>query len=211
MSLPVMHTAAGYVVSRIGARGRSSFDIVSAVICMILGNAPDLDFIPGVLFGEAAKYHRGVTHSFAAALFTAAIVSLCVLLWRKRDFFINTAIFFSAYSTHIFLDWFGSGPKGVYVFWPFIDKPFFGPFADPGADPVHPLDTAGGLSEFFQALATRDCAAALCSEFAVVFIVWTLWTAGTGSRSREHFPLVFIRCTAALLFLGAAMAAHTHG
>lgn len=206
MSLPILHSAAGYAFYKAGRKNNLRPDFVAAALCVFLANAPDLDFIPGILFNEASRFHRGVSHSFLAAALTGAAVSALLWLRRKKDFFTNAFLFFAAYSSHLILDVWGSASKGVYIFWPIIDRPFYGPFMQEPVAPAHPLDTALGFHEFISALLTRECLETLFFELAVVFIFWSLMTAaGFTEKKREHIPLSFIRCAAALVFWSAAI------
>jgi inner membrane protein len=85
----------------------------------IAATAADLDFIPGIIIGDANRYHHGVTHSIGASLIGAFIFSLLFRL--NRDFTGRFLIFSSLFLSHIFLDYFSSDtrfPYGVPLFWP---------------------------------------------------------------------------------------------
>src|SRR5579883_2594427 len=74
MALPVGHAAAGYLAYeavRPAGRHRAGW----LATALLLANAPDLDYLPGLLVGHPDAWHRGVTHSLAAALAVAAGVT----------------------------------------------------------------------------------------------------------------------------------------
>jgi membrane-bound metal-dependent hydrolase YbcI (DUF457 family) len=81
MALCLTHAAAGYLVYE-AARpaGRHRFGLLATAV--VLANAPDLDFVPGLLTGVPGAFHRGPTHSIAAALLVA--FAAAVLAWCRR-------------------------------------------------------------------------------------------------------------------------------
>ena len=115
MASPLGHGLIGLIIARtqrttsqLGSRYFAwyAFAILSA-------NAPDLDFLPGLLLDEPFRYHRGPVHSLAAAF---AFGGLVYILARRRMSQARTlaALGFSCYSSHLLLDL-----PGVPLFWPF--------------------------------------------------------------------------------------------
>lgn len=85
--------------------------------------AADLDFVPGLLIGEANRYHHGITHSMGASVLAALFFS--ILFRIDNDFGKRTFIFLSLFLSHIFLDYFSmdtSLPYGVPLFWPISER-----------------------------------------------------------------------------------------
>ena len=73
MCSPLGHALAGAVIYYGCQRaGMPVPSIASACMAAIL---PDLDFIPGLLVGNANKYHRGFTHSLAGVMIAALILT----------------------------------------------------------------------------------------------------------------------------------------
>lgn len=70
------------------------------VVGALLGASPDLDFLPGLLIGDAARFHHGVSHSLALALVVACLAWLVAS--RDRGPWALSAG--SAYASHLLLD-----------------------------------------------------------------------------------------------------------
>lgn len=91
---------------------------------MVVSLAPDLDFIPGLLTGDAGRYHQGVSHSVTFAL-AAAALGAAVLALRRHPFGASFAVLFAAYGSHLVLDLLGGTdsrpPLGMPLLWPFTD------------------------------------------------------------------------------------------
>jgi membrane-bound metal-dependent hydrolase YbcI (DUF457 family) len=80
MALCFTHTAAGYLayeITRPADRHRPGL-LLAAVG---LANAPDLDFLPGLLVGQPGAYHRGVTHTLAAVVLAALVAAVVARQW----------------------------------------------------------------------------------------------------------------------------------
>jgi inner membrane protein len=98
---------------------------------MFLAVAPDLDFLPGVLQGQPALYHQGLSHSLAFAL----AVSLLGALALRRGacgLLATWGILFAAYGSHLLIDLFGPDqrlPYGIPLFWPLSDGTYLSPIS----------------------------------------------------------------------------------
>lgn len=131
MASPVAHSIAGFWTFLL-LTARSRTRLITAcrrylpqlALLVLLANLPDVDFLFGL--GSAVKanaLHHGFTHSFAAAAFVALAVS-CV--WRiAGSFWRSAALYFLAYSSHLFIDlctgtklgWNDTG-SDIPLFWP---------------------------------------------------------------------------------------------
>lgn len=128
MATPIGHSLAGYAVhtffDRQGDVGRRNW-IWLAVFMAI---APDLDFVPGFLAGTPALYHQGVSHSLGFAL---AVSLGAAAICAKRNYFLPVlALCFSAYLSHLVIDFFGPDgrlPYGQPLFWPVSTEHFISP------------------------------------------------------------------------------------
>jgi inner membrane protein len=129
MATPVGHYLLGLSITQILSRDpaqRRQGLWLATIACL-----PDLDLIPGLFVAELAPFHRGASHSFAAA----AIFSVGVLLllkWRTGklvpDFFLLS---FVLYSSHAVLDFFTldpGEPRGVPLFWPWSLETYQSPW-----------------------------------------------------------------------------------
>jgi inner membrane protein len=120
MPSPVAHALAG--VALYEARRDRRRSLVLLAVLVIASGLPDLDFLPGMLVGNADLYHHGPSHSLFAGLLVAALAGTLVA-WRggaalgKR---IGLAVFLG-YGLHVVLDMFcidTRPPFGVPLFWP---------------------------------------------------------------------------------------------
>lgn len=68
MPFPIIHSFAGYSIYQLPAKSNSDPSWKLLVLSIFLANLADLDFLPGVLSGNALRFHRHLTHSLAACL-----------------------------------------------------------------------------------------------------------------------------------------------
>ena len=121
MPSPVGHSLAGLIAYQIAPKidGLARRQVIAWYI--LAANAPDLDFIPGLMVGDPNRFHRGVSHSSGLALLFAIGVSLILRrrqgVWRWTQFL----VFLGLYLSHLILDYLSedhSPPYGVPWFWP---------------------------------------------------------------------------------------------
>ncbi|MFN2432655.1 MAG: metal-dependent hydrolase [Gemmatimonadota bacterium] len=124
MATPIGHSLAGAAVYAFSGRPVRPPRRDLLVACVILANAPDLDFLPGLLAGDPGRYHQGVTHSLVAAP-AAAAIGAAFLAWRGVSLRTGFVLLAFAYVSHLALDFFGGSdsnpPFGVPLLWPFSD------------------------------------------------------------------------------------------
>jgi inner membrane protein len=129
MATPLGHSLAGYAVaSRSGTfDGRSSYFLI--ILCVFMANAPDLDFLPGIVAGHPALFHQGITHSvlFGCIVSLGAAVVCAYGGWPfLRIFYL--CLF--SYLSHLVMDFFGPDgrpPYGIPLLWPMSDTYFISP------------------------------------------------------------------------------------
>lgn len=194
MSLPVLHSFAGFGLCKTLQAGKKEADKWSLIIfCMIMANAPDLDFIPGVLVHDAASFHRGPSHSFAGAFLGGAIAGLLFAAWKKLPKIQTVFVSVSCYLSHILLDLTGQSPKGLQILWPFSTHRFHGPFTDFSIDlSQSPLDQATGFWSFAQAFFSGSCMHTMLMELAIVFACWFASSIVTNRKQQAAVPAEFI-------------------
>ena len=79
MALCLAHATAGYLAyEALRPSGPHRPALLAGAVLM--ANAPDLDFLPGILVGAPAAYHRGVTHT-AGALVVVSVAAWVVALY----------------------------------------------------------------------------------------------------------------------------------
>ncbi len=126
MPFPVVHAVAGYTVYQISKKQGDALNWKLALYCMVMGNFADLDFIPGLMIGQATRFHHGITHSFGFALIAGLAAAFLIKFFKKKDplkAFLVTSV---AYASHVFLDIVNGAWKPMPVFWPLTNKTFFG-------------------------------------------------------------------------------------
>lgn len=130
MPTPLGHSLAGYVVNAYTFKTLRIPEFKTLIIFIFAANAPDLDFIPGLLIGKPNLFHHGVTHSVGAALIFSGLLSLSFCNKTDRKFGKYFLIFFTLYSSHLLLDYLafdGRPPFGIPIFWPLNDNYFIFP------------------------------------------------------------------------------------
>jgi membrane-bound metal-dependent hydrolase YbcI (DUF457 family) len=135
MALCFAHTAAGYLayeVARPADRHRPRL-LLAAVG---LANAPDVDFLPGMLVGQPGAYHRGVTHTLAALALAALVAVVVARRWapsRSRPFrtpWTAGAWVAAVWASHLLLDLVTTdvvAPHGGRFLWPLSSAYYIAP------------------------------------------------------------------------------------
>lgn len=120
MSSPVAHTLLGYACVRRPAASNGLRGLGLLVATLLLANAPDLDFVPGLFEGHARAYHRGWTHSLAATVL-AGVAGGAVLRRWLGSFRTGFMVALLLYGSHVVLDTLTPDTRdeaGVPLFWP---------------------------------------------------------------------------------------------
>jgi inner membrane protein len=158
MCSPVGHALAAWAVVRVAGRrpgaappaagARTGFRLAAAAALSV---APDLDFLPGLLAGDANRFHHGPTHSLA---FCAA-AALAAAGWaraRGRNPLSAGVLALAVLGSHLALDFFSAdraAPYGMPLLWPLSGAHFLSPVT---VFPDVVRSAAGG--EFFGSLLT---------------------------------------------------------
>ncbi len=120
MATPLGHAAAGVLAGACLARKRPLLGPwADLALFAALAQAPDLDFIPGLLIGRPDAFHHGISHSLGFALLAGA---LC-FAWgaRRGDARRWGLIAFAIYFLQVLLDALTLDtrpPVGVPLWWP---------------------------------------------------------------------------------------------
>lgn len=121
MPLPFAHSLMGYTIAEGASLRLTKSYWLDVLILMLLANLPDIDFLPGYLVGKPNLYHHYQTHSLGFAAIVATLGGL--FYWRRRGrFWPYFLLFFTAVSSHLFLDLLtvdSAPPYGMTLFWPF--------------------------------------------------------------------------------------------
>jgi inner membrane protein len=136
MPLPVAHSLAGGAIYASGDADGGLFTWKRLLLALFIANAPDLDFLPGLLMGEPNRFHHGPTHSLGMVVIVAALAAGVAALgarWPVRGRIearavAGTALMVGAlWLSHVLLDAFTEdllGPFGVPLLWPLSDRYF---------------------------------------------------------------------------------------
>jgi inner membrane protein len=151
MPTPIAHGLAG--VALYHARPDRRRQLVLLAVLVFAALAPDLDFIPGMVRGNADLYHHGPSHSLPVGLALGVVVGLLVGWRRGRATGRQVGLAVAAgYASHVVLDMFcvdTRPPFGVPLVWPFWDGYLASPvelFLDIHRD----RDTAAFFGSLFQ-------------------------------------------------------------
>lgn len=136
MPSPVGHTLIGLAVAVPALVPRGSWATVLRGIvakwplllgAVVLANAPDFDYLPGILAGDLNAYHHYYTHTMGWAVLVAAGLWMVQLArdadrgWRL-DLLL---LLFLLLSSHLLADWLtddGRPPYGIMAWWPLDDR-----------------------------------------------------------------------------------------
>lgn len=143
MPSPVGHSLVGYLVAR-QVFGTNRLLCRPALICVAVGNLPDLDFIPGALAGQPNLYHHAVSHSIGFGLLACGLLAMFFAGTMGLRRLACFALFFVLYGSHLFLDYLsasGREPFGIPAFWPLSGRYFISPI------PVLPGVAHSGLHD----------------------------------------------------------------
>ena len=131
MPSPIGHSLVGLTVHLATSRQDQSFCWRRMALCVFAANAPDLDFIPGLLAGEPDRFHHGASHSLGFALVFAILISLFLrgmkIDWVRSPFLILLGL----YSSHLALDYLSidtAPPYGLPLLWPATHKYYIAAF-----------------------------------------------------------------------------------
>jgi membrane-bound metal-dependent hydrolase YbcI (DUF457 family) len=189
MPSPIGHSLAGIAVFGLGrtsrrrgpqgrrARRRAQLAQLLVFLAVVFAaNAPDLDFVPGLLVGDADRYHHGPAHSLGAALLFAVAATLAARIWSPRSALRIGILLGLAFCSHLLLDMLSVDlrpPRGVPLLWPLSAQYIALPlelFKD-----IH-RDTAAG--NFFLSLLVKHNAYSVLWELVVMGLVLALGRCG---------------------------------
>lgn len=127
MPSPVGHCLAGYIIYRVTTKSVGISRWRSIAVYLLAANAPDFDFIPGLLAGDLSLFHHGPSHSIGFSILFGVLSSL-FFSRRLQAFFAG----FSLYLSHVLADYLvqdPSLPQGVPLLWPLDSDYYMAPFA----------------------------------------------------------------------------------
>jgi hypothetical protein len=170
---PVGHILAGTAVYLV-ATTREPRSRVALMVTLLGSILPDFDFLPGILIGEPAVFHHGISHSSTFAVVFGVLIFFFLRRFKEVTTAARTAVVAAlAYTSHVILDLVSvsEGARGIPILWPLSNERFainlnlFGHFHH------------DGLNDGIWSVVGWDNVPALLSELFVVGIpvLFLLW------------------------------------
>jgi hypothetical protein len=123
MPSPFAHLTAGYLIYRTSNQnpplnlGRRWFLPFQLVVLAGLSVLPDIDTLPGLIYGDMHGFHNNTTHSLVTGLIVALVFSVLLSKLFKTSFSSWFPPALASYELHVLMDFFTS-ERGVKLFWP---------------------------------------------------------------------------------------------
>lgn len=131
MATSIGHSLLGMALATLSGKPLKPGNWPWYLFAVIAANAPDLDFIPGLMVGEANRYHQLASHSLGAAFAFGVLVEALARLVpdapRMPGLWATVL-----YASHLLLDCLtldARAPYGIPALWPFSDRHFTAPFS----------------------------------------------------------------------------------
>lgn len=105
---------------------------VELFICLILANAPDVDFLFGVFSGNLNRYHQLATHTLGWILAAALLIWIYGAFALKNRPGLAFWFVFLLLAGHLIIDIFTADtmpPYGIMFAWPFSDRCWHSPLS----------------------------------------------------------------------------------
>lgn len=133
MPSPIAHGATSYLIYRAFApklaeeNGPNPWSRRRVLIFVLaLTFLPDIDIIPGLLFGDLRGFHNNIANSLFVGISVAFVVGLVLKIVGRQAYRIWFAVALLSYWLHVFMD-FLSADRGVMMLWPFTSSRFVTP------------------------------------------------------------------------------------
>jgi membrane-bound metal-dependent hydrolase YbcI (DUF457 family) len=173
MALCLAHAAAGYLAYE-ALRPAGRHDVALLATAVVAANLPDADFLPGLAIGHATAFHRGATHTLAAAFVATALTWVIARRGRAMRPVALACVVAAAYSSHLLLDWMtvdAVPPPGIQLFWPFSEAWVHAPWSVLGEIIVDSRSRVGFVESLFTPAALQAWAREVGGAVAVVALV----------------------------------------
>jgi membrane-bound metal-dependent hydrolase YbcI (DUF457 family) len=171
MASPLGHSLISFILARTErTRLQAGNRFAWYAFAILAGNAPDLDFLPGLLLDEPFRFHRGATHSLVAACAFGGIVYFLARRMTPRAGAL-ALLGFSCYSSHLVLDL-----PAVPLCWPFFSS--HAAIALPSIGEAINWERAGSTANFIEVLFSMAFVQTMVVEALVLLpallAVWAL-------------------------------------
>ena len=102
------------------------------LFCVLLANAPDLDYFFGIFRGNVNYYHQTVTHTLVWVGVTALTIWAYGRFRDRQASWLSLGLLLALLGSHLLTDWLTvdhSPPIGFMLAWPFSDHFYHAAFA----------------------------------------------------------------------------------
>jgi membrane-bound metal-dependent hydrolase YbcI (DUF457 family) len=124
MPSPFAHITAGYFIYRavkdkLPENSTSRLWLLPTKLLVFTGLSilPDIDTLPGLIYGDMHGFHNNYTHSLVSGLIVALVFSVLLSKLFKTSFRSWFPAALASYELHVLMDYFTS-ERGVKLFWP---------------------------------------------------------------------------------------------
>ena len=127
MATPIGHSFAGWAAIKLFDPGVQDDHLKLLLVSVFMANAPDFDFLPGILLGTPALFHQGITHSLGLAIAASLVVATFFQVRHSWHFPKIFGVCLISYTSHLLLDFFGPDrrfPFGIPALWPITTRVF---------------------------------------------------------------------------------------
>ncbi len=132
MPTPFAHIATGYLIYKsVKDKQPEKMDRFwpppgQLLVFAGLSILPDIDTLPGLIFGDMHGFHNNYTHSLVSGLIIALVVAIMLSRFFKNAFLSWFPAALASYELHVLMDFFTS-ERGVKLFWPLYPERVIAP------------------------------------------------------------------------------------
>ncbi len=139
MPSPVGHSLIGLAIAAARFAPRGTWRAIglglwrerlAVLLVVAMSNAPDVDYIPGILAGELNQYHQLYTHTIGWAVAVSFAVWMLWKRWRVAMGWGGWVLLLGTLIGHLLADYVtadAKAPYGIMFFWPFSGGFFTSP------------------------------------------------------------------------------------
>ena len=134
MPSPIAHGTVGYIVYRAFRTPLAEKDgpkpwSNTRLLLIILGLSllPDLDVIPGLIFGDLEGFHNNIANSLVIGALAALIVAGVMRSLGRQTIRLWFFVALLSYELHLLMDYF-TAQRGLMLLWPFETQRYVAPF-----------------------------------------------------------------------------------
>jgi len=123
MASPIAHTLAGASIYYLACK-KTGVSWWFFLVIIVAASLPDFDLIPGLILGNSDIFHRTVSHSIYAAIFSGVLFFICLKALAIDLALTRSIVWTTAVLSHLVIDWLtfdNVSPQGIAALWPVSD------------------------------------------------------------------------------------------